>query len=146
MKLSRCFALVAAMLFLALPLAAETFGARADAAMGPNASIGGGALKAVQCCYDPEPPFATFTYAKTGFVTYSLNASGSYDVDGSIVSYHWDFGDGETATTSSSTISHSFGADIYTVTLTVTDNDNLCDVYSRSVKTCGGSGQPQCPY
>jgi PKD repeat protein len=145
-KLSRCFAVVAVLSLLSLPLAAEPFGDRADAAMTTNKAIGGSALKAVQCCYDPEPPFATFTVTQGQFVTYSFNASGSYDSDGYIVSYHWDFGDGDSTTTTSATTSHQFGADTYLVTLTVTDNHNLCDQFSRYVKTCDGPNQPQCPY
>jgi PKD repeat protein/KaiC/GvpD/RAD55 family RecA-like ATPase len=55
-----------------------------------------------------------------------FNASASYDLDGDIVSYRWDFGDENTTIIASSSITHryaSFGN--YTVVLTVIDNDNF---------------------
>jgi PKD repeat protein len=58
----------------------------------------------------------------TGEVIY-FNASGSYDPDGSIESYFWDFGDGTIGVTGV-TVEHSYaGRGTYTVTLTVTDDD-----------------------
>lgn len=52
----------------------------------------------------------------------SFDGTGSSDDDGGIVSYAWDFGDGNTAT--SSTANHSYTqAGTYTVALTVTDDD-----------------------
>jgi hypothetical protein len=54
--------------------------------------------------------------------TVTFNGSGSYDPDGSIVSYGWNFGDGSTGTGEITT--HAYSTDgTYTVTLTVTDND-----------------------
>ena len=54
--------------------------------------------------------------------TVKFNASASYDGDGSIVSYAWDFGDGHTA--SGISVAHTYGDDgVYNVTLNVTDND-----------------------
>jgi len=59
----------------------------------------------------------------------TFNASRSYDPDGYIVEYSWDFGDGDTA--SGVTISHSYPASgTYTVTLTVTDDDGATDSIS----------------
>ncbi len=76
--------------------------------------------------YVPVPPIANAgldiivdIYTDTQF-----DGSGSYDPDGAIVSYSWDFGDGYTA--SGPVPMHSFDAvDIYSVTLTVTDDDGL---------------------
>jgi PKD repeat protein len=52
----------------------------------------------------------------------SFSASGSSDLDGGIVSYHWDFGDGNTA--DGITVLHSyFQAGYYVVTLTITDDE-----------------------
>lgn len=49
-----------------------------------------------------------------------FNATGSYDVQGEIVSYHWEFGDGKTGT--GKTASHVYiQGGYYVVTLTVTD-------------------------
>ncbi|UMY53577.1 MULTISPECIES: S8 family serine peptidase [Paenibacillus] len=51
-----------------------------------------------------------------------FNAKASRDVDGEIVSYSWNFGDGDTAV--GSKVKHKFTtAGTYTVELTVTDND-----------------------
>lgn len=53
--------------------------------------------------------------------TVNLSGSGSYDPDGTIVQYTWEFGDGNTGNGVS--VSHVYQiAGIYTVTLTVTDN------------------------
>ncbi|UCE91582.1 MAG: PKD domain-containing protein [Methanobacteriota archaeon] len=45
----------------------------------------------------PEPPVASFTVSVDG-LTVSVDASASYDPDGTIVDYDWDFGDGSTGT------------------------------------------------
>jgi len=61
----------------------------------------------------------------------SFDASLSYDLDGSIVDYSWDFGDGSTATgVKVSTAYSESGA--YTVTLTVTDDDGATDTIATS--------------
>lgn len=52
----------------------------------------------------------------------SFDGTGSYDSDGTIVSYEWDFGDGSTGTGPTPTYTYST-AGTYTVTLTVTDDD-----------------------
>ena len=84
-----------------------------------------------------KPPVASFTYSPENLVVgqaVTFDASGSYDLDGSIVSYEWDFGDGTTETTTSPTIQHTYSSGgIYTVTLTVTDNDGLTDSYSTTI-------------
>jgi PKD repeat protein len=73
------------------------------------------------------PPVAKFTDDATTMLTGEVirfNASTSYDPDGVIVSYFWDFGDGNNA--SDMTVNHQYADDgTYTVTLAVTDNDNL---------------------
>jgi PKD repeat protein len=56
----------------------------------------------------------------------TFNATESHDPDGSIVTYSWDFGDGNTAT--GVTVSHAYSDNgFYSVTLTVTDNDGATD-------------------
>lgn len=89
-------------------------------------------------------PHAYFSYTQTGFVTYSFNAVASYDQEGPIVSYTWDFGDGESAVTTTPSVTHAFAGDTYVVTLTVKDNTNETNSYSRIIQTCGGYNKPQC--
>jgi PKD repeat protein len=56
----------------------------------------------------------------------------STDDDGSIASWHWDFGDG--AVSVEQNPDHSYGeAGTWSVTLTVTDNDDASDEFSASV-------------
>jgi len=51
-----------------------------------------------------------------------FSAEDSYDEDGTIISYKWNFGDGSTG--SGKTVSHEYDSTgIYNVNLTVTDND-----------------------
>jgi PKD repeat protein len=68
-------------------------------------------------------PTASFTTSCT-FLVCSFDAGGSGDSDGSVASYTWDFGDGESNSTTGATPSHTYAAGgSYVVTLTVTDND-----------------------
>lgn len=55
-------------------------------------------------------------------LTVSFTGSNSSDPDGSITSYAWDFGDGDTSTAENPTHTYDI-ANSYTATLTVTDND-----------------------
>ena len=65
-------------------------------------------------------PVASFTSSCAG-LTCDFNGSASSDSDGTIVSYRWTFGDGQTGT--GPTTSHTYaGASSYTVVLTATDN------------------------
>jgi PKD repeat protein len=70
-------------------------------------------------------PYASATAGATSAgvgESVSFDASGSADLDGSIASYEWDFGDG--STTTGAEVTHSYGsAGDYEVTLTVTDDD-----------------------
>jgi PKD repeat protein len=76
-------------------------------------------------------PLASFTWSPTypkANETVTFNASSSYDSDGYIVSYIWDFGDGITNETSNPIITHNFTKNgMYNVNLTVIDNDGLKD-------------------
>ncbi|MGB3209625.1 MAG: PKD domain-containing protein [Desulforhopalus sp.] len=65
------------------------------------------------------PPTAVIDYSIDGDVV-NFDASGSFDSDGSLVSYSWDFGDGATGTGVSA--SHQFTGTYPSVTLTVIDN------------------------
>jgi PKD repeat protein len=71
-----------------------------------------------------RPPIAMIAGSGTTALTsvsLTFNSTGSFDPDGTIVAYSWNYGDGSTG--SGFTTSHSFTtAGTYTVTLTVTDN------------------------
>ena len=73
-------------------------------------------------------PVADFNFSGnfTENDTIMFDASGSFDVDGFIVSYYWDFGDGEYG--SGITLYHIYSSSgDYNVTLVVTDNNgNTC--------------------
>ena len=79
---------------------------------------------------EPEPPVASFTYSPLSLQvndSITFDASGCSDADGTIVSYIWDFGDGDTSTSQNPT--HTYNQEgAYTVTLTVTDDDGLTDI------------------
>jgi len=63
-----------------------------------------------------------------------LDAMRSYDSDGSIVSYYWDFGDGSSAF--GKIVNHSYAEPgAYTVKLTVTDNSNASNNFNTSTIT-----------
>jgi RHS repeat-associated protein len=70
-----------------------------------------------------QPPVVNIggPYSGTAGVAVEFNGSNSTDADGTITSYEWKFGDGETTT--GATPQHAYAsAGTYTVTLTVTDN------------------------
>jgi hypothetical protein len=74
-----------------------------------------------------QPPIASSTYSPLNPIaneTIMFNATNSYDPDGFIVNYEWDFGDDIAATGEIVEHSYSKPGD-YTVILRVTDNDNV---------------------
>lgn len=81
----------------------------------------------------PVASFSANTYSGTAPLTVSLDASSSYDPDGTIHSYHWNFGDGTTAT--GAYVSHTYGAGTWTATLTVTDDDGAATSKSATIKS-----------
>jgi PKD repeat protein len=82
-------------------------------------------------------PTANFTYSPkypTVNQSVTFNASIAFDPDGTIVSYVWDFGDGNITTTTSPLITHVYqDANTYEVTLTVIDDDGLTDNITQNV-------------
>lgn len=91
-----------------------------------------------------NPPVASFSFwpqdpFQEELVTF--DASSSYDPDGDIVSWEWDFGDG--AIGEGEVVDHSFDLPgEYTVVLTVTDNSGAQAVVSQTVavEECIGGG------
>jgi PKD repeat protein len=78
-----------------------------------------------------QPPTALFTSSVSN-LSASFDATTSSDPDGSIASYAWDFGDGQTGT--GVTTTHNYAnPGPYTVTLTVTDNQAGTSTVSHSV-------------
>jgi PKD repeat protein len=80
-----------------------------------------------------EPPFADPNGPYTGAAGQAVqfDGSGSQDLDGTIVAYDWDFGDGMTGTGVSPTHTYTSGG-TYTVTLTVTDDMGATDTQSTT--------------
>ncbi len=83
--------------------------------------------------WQPQPnlPVAIFHYSPALPLvnqTVTFDASYSYDPNGPIVSYSWDFGDGTNQTSANPVTTHIYAMNgTYTVSLTVTDNDGLED-------------------
>ncbi len=78
-----------------------------------------------------RPPTALFSFTRDLY-TVDVNASASFDPDGTIVSYAWDWGD--TATGAGVTASHTYALrGAYVITLTVTDNDTLTGTATKTV-------------
>jgi len=73
---------------------------------------------------DTKNPFAKINGPYIGYVSRELtfNAIGSFDLDGSITGYSWNFGDGTTGTGISTTHTYSTTGN-YSIKLTSTDND-----------------------
>jgi hypothetical protein len=91
---------------------------------------GGGAIN--------NPPVADFTYLASGLTVDFTDQS--TDMDGTIISYYWDFGDGATST--SENPSYTYGSDgTYTVILTVTDNDDDTNTTSQDVTVSSIGGE-----
>jgi hypothetical protein len=92
----------------------------------------------LEVVYEDTPPTVSFTYSPTYPVandTVVFDASGSFDPDGYIISYTWDFGDGNITTVTTHTVEHEytlFGN--YTVTLRVTDNAGLTGTQTQIVE------------
>ena len=75
---------------------------------------------------DPPIADANGPYVSSVGTAVTFDGSGSFDLDGAIVSYDWDFGDGNTST--GVTPDHTYtGPGLFTVTLTVTDDGGLTD-------------------
>lgn len=83
-----------------------------------------------------QPPTAAFTTSITN-ETVSFNGSGSFDADGNITAYSWDFGD-DTPAGSGVSPQHTYpGPGTYPVTLTVTDDGGATGSITHHVVISG---------
>ena len=82
-------------------------------------------------------PIADFTFSPpdpTVNERVTFDASSSYDPDGAIILYQWDFGDGNITSTAESTITHYYRSTAdYAVTLTVTDDSGAISSTSKVI-------------
>ena len=82
-----------------------------------------------------QSPIASFTAIPTSGVApleVSFDASGSYDPDGNIVSYEWDFKDGNTG--SGEIVNHTFSSTgNYNVKLTIIDNEGAVGSTTKTI-------------
>ena len=80
-----------------------------------------------------QPPVANTNgpYSGTENTSLSFNGSASSDPDGTITSYTWNFGDGNSGSGGKPTHTYVDGG-TYTVTLTVEDNDGATDTVSTT--------------
>jgi len=84
------------------------------------------------------PPTADINFStnESDNLTIEFDASGSFDIDGNITDYFWDFGDGENGTGINPIHTYKTPG-TYTVTLEITDNNN--NTYSKSIIATVGS-------
>jgi len=86
-----------------------------------------------------QAPVASFTFTSPNI----FDASSSRSAVGSIATYSWDFGDGQTLTTASPIITHDYAAlGSYTVTLTVTNTAGTSTTQIFTGHTLSRNGGP----
>jgi len=93
---------------------------------------GGGTTPPITPNQSPTASFTANPTSGTAPLEVSFNGSNSSDSDGTIISYAWDFKDGNTGTGQS--ISHTFSsAGSYNVELTVTDDEGATDSATKTI-------------
>lgn len=84
-----------------------------------------------------QSPIATFSYSPSNPAlgdTVQFDAASSTDTDGEIISYNWDFGDGQATSAASTAISHSYAATgTFAVVLTTTDDESATDSATAAI-------------
>jgi PKD repeat protein len=87
--------------------------------------------RAVTAVEPNKPPVARFS-SKVTNLSAAFDAAGSTDSDGQITSYAWHFGDGASATGVSPTHKYA-AAGVYSVSVTVTDDDGATDTAKADI-------------
>ncbi len=96
----------------------------------PPASSGGGSQRPV--------PMAGGPYNGQLSQPVQFSSNGSFDPDGTITAYHWNFGDGTSVNVANPTHTYQTSG-LFTATLTVTDNSGLMFSATTSVSINGSS-------
>jgi hypothetical protein len=90
--------------------------------------------------YAPTAAITATPTTGTAPLVVSFNGSGSSDLDGSIASYSWNFGDGTTS--SSAVVSHTYSsAGTFMATLTVADNEGATGSATKSIVVSAPANQ-----
>lgn len=120
--------------FTAVVTVTDNFGATDTASIGITVSE---PLNAA-----PAASFTATPATGTAPLTVQFNAGASSDPDGTIASYAWDFGDGDTAT--GATATHTYAtAGVYVALLTVTDDEGTSDTTDQTITvTAPGNSAP----
>lgn len=90
---------------------------------------------------DGQPPVALASATPTSGtapLTVNFSSAGSYDPDGSAISYSWNFGDGSASSTAANP-SHVYAAGNYTSTLTVTDASGAASLATLLISVSPGA-------
>ena len=114
----------------------------ASTANDPDNALWSARLNALRTCVGQQcvvsdgevesPPVAVMAVPACSGLTCTFSGAGSYDSDGTIVGYSWQFGDGQTATVVAP--GHTYASPgSYQVTLTVTDDESATGTATRTV-------------
>jgi len=109
----------------------------------------GTSTRTIQVAYANDVPVAIFSHSPTypGIgERITLNATGSYDPDGYIVSYQWDL-DGDGITDASGQVAHVryYNLGMHLILLTVIDNAGLSSTQTQGITVVGGYSVPGAP-
>jgi PKD repeat protein len=120
------------------------FGPRAGSqALYYTTYAGGGQVRRIYFTAANGVPVADVTASPTSGaapLTVNFNGSGSSDPDGDPLTFLWDFGDGQTATTTVATTSHTYNAiGSYTAALRVRDPQNATSAPDTVVVSVGNT-------
>ena len=86
-----------------------------------------------------DPPTAAFTFDDRAHRV-TFDGSASSGPDGTIASYAWDFGDGQTGTGATPSHAYAGGRGTTRSQLTVTDNDGATDSVTKTVTSVAPTG------